>query len=183
MVFQWTYSVGVPHNEVRVGLLHDEFLWTNVLLLSSVDNVPLLQDLHGKGFVLITLELNLQRERKEKRCLKKVSPYINLHSLLDNCKKVKKKNHSCYCHSAVCPTSSTRPKPPTPRVSMMLKSARLRLKKNAFSASYLWCREEGGKEDRMGTGLEMRWRMKEEIIHFQQPESKYPLICLQILED
>lgn len=37
-----------------------------------------------------------------------------------------------------CPrTSSTRPKPPTPRVSMMLKSARLRLKKNAFSASYL----------------------------------------------
>lgn len=34
-------------------------------------------------------------------------------------------------------TSSTRPNPPTPSVSMMLKSARLRLKKNAFSASYL----------------------------------------------
>lgn len=59
-------------------------------------------------------------------------------------------------------TSSTRPKPPTPRVSMMLKSAKLRLKKKAFSASYLWCQEptqeEGVAERRenMGTGLEMR---------------------------
>lgn len=34
-------------------------------------------------------------------------------------------------------TSSTRPNPPTPRVSMMLKSERFRLEKKAFSASYL----------------------------------------------
>lgn len=34
-------------------------------------------------------------------------------------------------------TSSTRPKPPTPSVSMMLKSVSFRLEKNAFSASYL----------------------------------------------
>lgn len=34
-------------------------------------------------------------------------------------------------------TSSTRPKPPTPRVSMMLKSVNLRLEKKAFSASCL----------------------------------------------
>lgn len=34
-------------------------------------------------------------------------------------------------------TNSTRPNPPTPRVSMMLKSDRCRLKKNAFSASCL----------------------------------------------
>lgn len=35
------------------------------------------------------------------------------------------------------PTSSTRPKPPTPRVSMMLKSDSFRLAKKAASASYL----------------------------------------------
>lgn len=35
------------------------------------------------------------------------------------------------------PTSSTRPKPPTPNVSMMLKSTSFRLEKKAFSASYL----------------------------------------------
>lgn len=34
-------------------------------------------------------------------------------------------------------TSSTRPKPPTPSVSMMLKSVNLRLEKKAFSASCL----------------------------------------------
>lgn len=34
-------------------------------------------------------------------------------------------------------TSSTRPNPPTPKVSMMLKSASFRLEKKAFSASYL----------------------------------------------
>lgn len=34
-------------------------------------------------------------------------------------------------------TSSTRPKPPTPSVSMMLKSVSFRLEKKAFSASYL----------------------------------------------
>lgn len=50
----------IPNNEVRVGLLHDELLRTNVLLLSRIDNVPLLQDLHGEGFVLIALELNLR---------------------------------------------------------------------------------------------------------------------------
>lgn len=50
----------LPNNEVRVGLLHDELFWANVLLLSRVDNVPLLEDFHGKRFVLITLELNLQ---------------------------------------------------------------------------------------------------------------------------
>lgn len=35
------------------------------------------------------------------------------------------------------PTSSTLPKPPTPRVSMMLKSDSFRLAKKAASASYL----------------------------------------------
>ncbi len=35
------------------------------------------------------------------------------------------------------PTSSTLPKPPTPKVSMMLKSTSFRLEKKAFSASYL----------------------------------------------
>lgn len=35
------------------------------------------------------------------------------------------------------PTSSTLPNPPTPKVSMMLKSTSFRLEKKAFSASYL----------------------------------------------
>lgn len=60
-----SYSGSVPNNEVRVGLLHDEFLRTNVLLLSCVDYVPLFQDLHGKGFVLLALELNLQSGGKK----------------------------------------------------------------------------------------------------------------------
>lgn len=71
-------------------------------------------------------------------------------------------------HIAAPLTSSTRPKPPTPRVSMMLKSARLRLKKNAFSASYLPCQE---KRKNVGTGLKMTWWIIEEIIHFQHPET------------
>lgn len=45
----------------------------------------------------------------------------------------------------------------------------------------------GKREKKKGKGLEMRRMMKEEIIHFQQPETKYlsvfELICLQILED
>ena len=41
--------------------------------------------------------------------------------------------HTLFKH----PTSSTRPKPPTPNVSMMLKSTSFRLQKKAFSASYL----------------------------------------------
>lgn len=57
----------LPDDEVRVGLLHDEFLRTNVLLLSRVDDVPLLQDLHGKGFVFVALELNLQTRNEERQ--------------------------------------------------------------------------------------------------------------------
>lgn len=72
-----------------------------------------------------------------KEITQKVGIRINPHSLLDHCEDVQEKNQSYYCYSAVPPTSSTRPKPPTPSVSMMLKSARLRLKKKAFSASYL----------------------------------------------
>ena len=52
-----------------MGLLHDELLGTNVLLLSRVDYVPLLQDLHGEGFVFITLELNLTTGGGEKKAL------------------------------------------------------------------------------------------------------------------
>lgn len=40
-------------------------------------------------------------------------------------------------------TSSTRPKPPTPSVSMMLKSLSFRLEKKAFSASYLEIKTQG----------------------------------------
>lgn len=50
-----------------MGLLHDEFLRTNVLLLSRVDYVPLFQDLHGKGFVFVALELNLQTGNNERQ--------------------------------------------------------------------------------------------------------------------
>lgn len=53
----------VPNNEIRVGLLHDKFLRANVLLLSCVNNVSLLQDLHGEGFVLVAFKLNLQWEK------------------------------------------------------------------------------------------------------------------------
>lgn len=151
--FPWSFLRSVPNNEVGVGLLHDEFLWADVLLLPGVHNVPLLQDLHGKGFVLITLELNLQREGEKQLSVQKVdffflpSPTQLLEQLLrQKTEKTENRNLPCCCYccdSAVLPTSSTRPKPPTPRVSMMLKSARLRLKKNAFSASYLWSRGKG----------------------------------------
>lgn len=57
----------LPNDEVRMGLLHDKFLRTNVLLLSRVDYVPLFQDLHGKGFVFIALELNLQTGIKDRQ--------------------------------------------------------------------------------------------------------------------
>lgn len=50
-----------------MGLLHDEFLRTNVLLLSRVHYVPLFQDLHGEGFVFVALELNLQSSRNKER--------------------------------------------------------------------------------------------------------------------
>jgi len=164
----WGRSEGVPHDEVRVRLLHDEFLWTNVLLLSRVDDVPLLQDLHGVGFVLVALELNLQwgNERDV---------------------QARRRGRGGAAREVVTvdvrrpPTSSTRPNPPTPRVSMMLKSARLRLKKKAFSASYLWCRDETGERDGMGEGLERSWRMTEEIIHFQQPGTKY--LCAHLFAD
>lgn len=56
----------LPNNEVRVGLLHDELFRADVLLLSRVDNVSLLQDFHGERFVLVTLELNLQATGKER---------------------------------------------------------------------------------------------------------------------
>lgn len=147
----------LPNNEVRVSLLHDEFLRTNVLLLSRVDYVPLFQDLHGKGFVFIALELNLQTGNKERQ-----QPVIQLGFFFFFWL------NQCHRYTAVPPTSSTRPKPPTPRVSMMLKSARLRLKKNAFSASYL-SRQE--KRENVGMGLKMTWRIKEEIIQFQHPET------------
>lgn len=42
-----------------MGLLHDLLLRADVLLLPCVHNVPFLQDLHGKGFGLLTFELNL----------------------------------------------------------------------------------------------------------------------------
>lgn len=71
---------------------------------------------------------------------RKICKYMRLvWTFTCNCKEKKSNNVS---HTAVPPTSSTRPNPPTPRVSMMLKSARLRLKKNAFSASYLASREK-----------------------------------------
>lgn len=76
----------VPNNEVRVGLLHDEFLRTNVLLLSCVHYVPLFQNLHGKGFVLITLELNLQSGGSKNMQTYKVSLNVNLRG---NCKEKK----------------------------------------------------------------------------------------------
>lgn len=38
-----------------------------MLLLSGVDNVPLLEDLHGEGFVLVALELNLKRDDGRKK--------------------------------------------------------------------------------------------------------------------
>lgn len=68
-----------------MGLLHDEFLRTNVLLLSCVHYVPLFQDLHGKGFVLVTLELNLQSGGKKNMQI--YSRNINLHNLWCNCKE------------------------------------------------------------------------------------------------
>lgn len=148
--FPWSFLRSIPNNEVGVGLLHDEFLWADVLLLPGVHNVPLLQDLHGKGFVLITLELNLQREGEKQLSVQKVDFFFafTYTAAWTITKTENRKNRNlpccCYCcDSAVPPTSSTRPKPPTPRVSMMLKSARLRLKKNAFSASYLWSRGKG----------------------------------------
>lgn len=61
-----------------MGLLHDEFLRTNVLLLSCVHYVPLFQDLHGKGFVLVTLELNLQSGGKKNMQIYEVSLNIYL---------------------------------------------------------------------------------------------------------
>lgn len=57
----------LPNDEIRVGLLHDELLRANVLLLSRVHYVPLFQDLHGKGFVFVALELNLQSSRNKER--------------------------------------------------------------------------------------------------------------------
>lgn len=89
---------------------------------------------------------------------RKIRKYIRLAWTLTctTCGAIVKKNVCC-CHTAVPPTSSTRPKPPTPRVSMMLKSARLRLKKNAFSASYLASREK-----RNNYGNKIRDDMKDE---------------------
>lgn len=81
-------SGGVPNNEVRVGLLHDEFLRANVLLLPCVDNVPFLQDLHGEGFVLVALELNLRRQGRERNSDTKVGPRINPRSLVDSWRDV-----------------------------------------------------------------------------------------------
>lgn len=52
-------------------------------------------------------------------------------------KKLKKKTGLSKAFKEWLPTSSTRPKPPTPRVSMMLKSDSFRLAKKAASASYL----------------------------------------------
>ena len=73
-----------------MGLLHDELLGTNVLLLSRVDYVPLLQDLHGEGFVFITLELNLTTGEGEKR----EENIIERFGI---------KKNSCHCHAAVPP--------------------------------------------------------------------------------
>lgn len=93
----------------------------------------------------------------------------------------------CSHYNALFPTSSTRPKPPTPRVSMMLKSARLRLKKNAFSASYL-LRQRKGEERKHWRRI--RDKLKDERTYNPLSTTwgkKYPflpeLICLQILED
>lgn len=46
-------------------------------------------------------------------------------------------NIKCMHIEMAYPTSSTLPNPPTPKVSMMLKSTSFRLEKKAFSASYL----------------------------------------------
>lgn len=60
-MFIWlTISLlNAPYDEVRVRLLHDELLGADVLLLPGVHDVPLLQDLHGKCFVLLAFELHL----------------------------------------------------------------------------------------------------------------------------
>ena len=60
--------MSLPDNEVRVGLLHDEFLRADMLLLSRVHNVTLLQDLHGKRLHLITFQLNLSTQERGELC-------------------------------------------------------------------------------------------------------------------
>ncbi len=52
-------SLEVPDYKVWMCLLHDQFLRADVLLLSRVHNVTLLQDLHPKRLHLIALELHL----------------------------------------------------------------------------------------------------------------------------
>lgn len=150
----WKISVGlnslvllwVPDNEVWVSFLHNEFFWADVLLLSGVYNMALLQDLHSKCLVLITLQLHLELQNKKKKIVL-VFGCIHILKCCAGCYHTQNlKIFSSMSTSAMLFkfkdifflfTNSTRPNPPTPSVSMMLKSDRCRLKKNAFSASYL----------------------------------------------
>lgn len=54
-----------PDDEVGVRLGHDVFLRADVFLLSCVDNVTFLQDLHSKRFRLLTLKLHLKKNRHQ----------------------------------------------------------------------------------------------------------------------
>ena len=58
----------LPDNEVRMGLLHDEFLRADMLLLPRVHDVTLLQELHGKSLQLITLQLDLLTQERGEHC-------------------------------------------------------------------------------------------------------------------
>lgn len=147
---------GVPNDEVRVGLLHDEFLWTNVLLLPRVDNVPLLQDLHCEGFVLVALELNLRRVTG----------------------RVSGTKTGCWYDCEGITVDGRRSPPPAQRGQIRrLPECRWCWSRRGWGwrkmHSPLRICGDGGKQDRIVEGSEMSWTMKEEIIHCQQPEAKY----------
>lgn len=51
-----------PDDEVGMCLTHDVFLRADMFLLSRVDNVTLLQDLHGVRLRLLVLQLHLNNK-------------------------------------------------------------------------------------------------------------------------
>lgn len=63
-----------PDDEVGVRLAHDAFLGANVFLLSRVDDVTLLQDLHGERLRPLALQLNLNNKQTSSRFLLHRSP-------------------------------------------------------------------------------------------------------------
>ena len=101
--------------------------------------------------------------------------------------KMSKRNHSCYCHSRVLPYQLDTPEATDTQSVDDVEVSQVEIEEKCVLCFIPVVPGKRGKKDRMGTGLEMRWRMKDQIIHFQQPETKFPsllqLICLQILED